>query len=96
MAKRKTIKVDDFRIKVNGMLRESTCDASIRKGMMAVLETILHDTGNYKGFRYLNQNEVPKGALAGIIWGANETSATSPNVSPHDFPDETRVEYFSA
>ncbi len=58
MAKRKTVAVDDLRSKVNHCLAESTCSPEVRRGMISVLETILHDTGNYRGFTYL-ESAVP-------------------------------------
>jgi|TARA_R110000803_G_scaffold20986_6_gene53355 hypothetical protein len=51
---RKTIKVEQLTKIVNNMLVNSTCSKEIRQGMIAVLESALHTTGNYNGFNYLN------------------------------------------
>ena len=51
---RKTIAVDDVRVIANRMLADSIDD--VREGRIAVtvmLERVLHDTGNYRGFQYL-------------------------------------------
>jgi hypothetical protein len=51
---RKTISVDSIRERVNTRIahREGTADS--RRALGALLESILHDSGNYKGFRYLD------------------------------------------
>lgn len=51
--KRKTFKVQDLVNRTNDRLRVSTCSPEVRLGMIAVLESILHETGNYRGFNYL-------------------------------------------
>lgn len=51
---RRTLRVDDLRAKVNAMLATSTCSPAERGAMATVLESVLHDTGNYRGFRYLD------------------------------------------
>ena len=92
---RKTFKVAEFKEQVNEMLATSTCSHEIREGMMTALEQVLHDTGNYYGFRYLDINQVPDGYAPGI------------NLDPYDreMPhrdyklrfigtDSTRVRYF--
>jgi hypothetical protein len=48
--KKKTIKVEDIRDTVNGMLLRDDITDDVRVGMCAVLENILHITGNYQGF----------------------------------------------
>lgn len=60
----------------------------MRQGHASLLGKILHDTGNYEGFTYLDATEVPKGELPGII--------RNPRVpeGPHEFPDESRRMYF--
>ena len=54
MAKTKSVKVDWVKKQVHTMLRESTCSPEIRLGFCSVLEQILHKTGNYNGFQYLD------------------------------------------
>lgn len=54
MAKRKTFDVAELVNLVNGICKDSDPEyAERRQGAMNVLECILHQTGNYKGFRYL-------------------------------------------
>lgn len=57
MASRKTIKVEDVKDRVNGFIAAHAANVpdgqATRMGMIDVLEAVLHDTGNYKGFRYL-------------------------------------------
>lgn len=54
MGKRRTIHVETLRAKVNSMIAASTCSPPERLAMANVLETVLHDTGNYRGFAYLD------------------------------------------
>lgn len=55
---RKTFSVDALRDMVNQMCKDSVPESQgIRQGAMLVLEQVLHDTGNYKGFRYLLEGE---------------------------------------
>lgn len=91
---RKTLDVVKFTAQINEVLSQSTCEPGIRQGMMTALETVLHQTGNYQGFRYLVENEVPSGHAPGI------------NISPVDGQylenfearfantDRTRVSYY--
>lgn len=53
-SKRKTYKIETLIEKVNGMLMGSAPDeGEARQGMATVLESVLHETGNYRGFSYL-------------------------------------------
>jgi len=57
MATRKTVQVADLRAKVNRMLADSAADAAGGRVALAVmLESVLLDTGNYKGFRFTDGN----------------------------------------
>ena len=47
---RKTLQVSKLIDDVNHLLDVSTCTPDVRFGMIAVLEQVLHDTGNYKGY----------------------------------------------
>ncbi len=42
---------------------------SYRRALVVTLEDILHETGNYRGFRYLDQSEVPPDNKPGINVG---------------------------
>jgi hypothetical protein len=55
---KKTFRVVDLIDKINRMLAISTCSQETRCGMIAVLESVLHDTGNYRGFNYIKDGVV--------------------------------------
>lgn len=51
--KRKTYSVDALRKRVNNMLEALGSSPTVEEqaaGLCLILETVLHDTGNYKGF----------------------------------------------
>ena len=93
--KRKTINVLKVLEKANHYLRHSQARSpegvaemeARRRGVASLLEGVLWETGNYEGFNYLSEGEVPTGELPGIV--RNETY-------PHEFPDESRRVYFRA
>jgi hypothetical protein len=63
----KTFKVQALLDMVNNSLATyQTEHRSEISGMVSVLEQVLHQTGNYNGFRYLEQPEVPFGCIPGI------------------------------
>ena len=63
---KKTIAVGTIKEEVNAMLACSEDSrVEFRKGMMFMLEKILNDTGNYKGYRYLAIDEI-NGSVPGI------------------------------
>lgn len=83
---RKTFNVEVFKHDVNNLLSESECSSDIRMGYILLLEKLLHQTSNYKGFGYLKSNEVPIGSLPGIHWD---------NGKPiFENTDRTRVHYY--
>ena len=82
----KTIKVVDLIEKVNRKNRVSTCSPDVRAGWNDLLATVLMDTNNYAGFRWLTASEIPVGEKPGI-------AGEHPNFT---FPDETRKAYFVA
>jgi hypothetical protein len=55
---KKTVKVKDLINRVNKMLDISTCSQEIRYGMIAVLETVLHDTGTYVGYNHILEGQI--------------------------------------
>lgn len=69
-------------------------DAIQLLGMIKVLEMVLHQTGNYRGFRFLMLDEVPDNHLPGIVvHGTIED--TPPEIRfKEGCVDKTRVEYF--
>lgn len=56
---RKTANVDSVRNRVNILLANPNVSDEYRLGAAAILESILHDTGNYKGYSYIGI-EFPK------------------------------------
>ena len=89
---RKTFKVNEFRDWVNERNRTSTCAPEIRQGWNTALENVLHDTGNYRGYGYLTEDEVPAGQRPGI----RQTlpyDQRKPGYKP-SFPDESRRYYY--
>ena len=63
---RKSFNVKAFRDKINWRLMNCTMPEDGLKELCLTLEDVLHDTGNYGGFRYLGSAEVPTGELPGI------------------------------
>ena len=55
---RKTLDVKMIRERVNKMLDVSTCTPEERFGMIAVLEMILHESGNYRGFNNIMEGTI--------------------------------------
>jgi len=90
---KKTIPVERVKELVNAYLTnmpvnigDGRMEEGVRLGAASLLEMILHETGNYQGYRYLKQDEVPKGAKPGII--------TDPVSGEHTFPDDSRRRYY--
>jgi len=88
VSKRKTISVKDLVILANHALTGSGSmfTPEYRKGVCGLISTVLHTTGNYEGFRYLDAREVPPGEKPGIVYGLE--------LNPNEFPDETRRAYY--
>jgi hypothetical protein len=87
--KRSTFRVDDLKDTINKCLRESTCSPLERDAMSSILESVLMDSGNYRGFRYLTYSEVPLGCEPGI-----EEQQGSDGILSFTYPDESRRKYF--
>jgi hypothetical protein len=69
--KRKTIAVEDLKEAINASLELSTCSPPERRAMASVLEQVLHRTGNYRGFRYL---ESANGRREDGVWKCDDDS----------------------
>lgn len=84
---KKTFNVDAFKDQINKMLATSLVTADLREGFIVALEQVLHDTGNYRGYRYLTVKEVPDGHKPGIRYEAGAPA--------HSFDDcdSTRRQY---
>jgi hypothetical protein len=90
---RKTFNVEELKEMVNSMCRFSIDDSKgIRQGAINVLEAVLHETGNYHGFRYLRADEMEAGYSVGI-------NTDEHGIALNDFglrfadTDDTRVQY---
>ena len=64
--KKKTFSVEAFKCSINDRLATSFISDRELQQLCLTLENILHETGNYGGFRYLNKSEVPAGCSPGI------------------------------
>ena len=95
MAKRKTVPVVDLVEQANLMLKVSTCEPAVRQGIINFIEHFLHETGNYQGFRYLMEDEVPEGEKPGVRYGRDERGMLMPLEYTERFKDtdQTRVQY---
>ena len=89
---RKTFDVLTFKNKVNGMLARSTCSAAEREVMSMLLTDVLHETGNYHGFRYLHVDEVPPGHNPGVRYA--EDGSVLPSEERFTDTDTSRVSYY--
>ena len=92
MSKRKTIEISKLVEMANGILQNSGSDCvGIRQGIMNLVEAALFETGNYKGFRYLDETEVSADSLPGI-----RDTVISSTRGPDNFKntDGTRVCYY--
>ena len=92
---RKTVEVEMMRKKANKMLASSYATWSkpdYRWGVILMIEDMLHATGNYNGFRYLDNFEVADGVLPGVRRG--EDGDTLSYEERFENTDETRRYYF--
>lgn len=64
---RKTFNVVEIITAINDVLKWAGSTPEYRLGQISIAENILHATGNYRGFRYLLESEVPTGQLPGMI-----------------------------
>ena len=98
MASRKTMNVEDLKDFANNQLASSIryerqkesfegIDAEFRQGVMAMIEAVLFETDNYKGYRYLAVDEIPTGCTPGIRRDRGEEKQ-------FENTDNTRVRYF--
>jgi hypothetical protein len=55
---RKTVEVGTLLYRLNYFLASDKSTAEEREVMCQFVEGILHDTGNYEGFRYLDTDEI--------------------------------------
>jgi hypothetical protein len=58
MTARKTVAVESLRERVNGMLADSVPEyTQARTALSVLLEGVLMDSGNYKGYRYTDLSD---------------------------------------
>lgn len=89
-APRKTINVDRVKELVNNVCLMSAKEKKdVRQGSMNILEAILHETGNYRGFSYLS--DVIDGQ-PGVRHDAN--GILLPYPERFENTDPTRVRYY--
>ena len=107
---RKTINVEKVKGMANRALEASMrwCDEEAkyvdvdrywRQGVMLMVEQVLMDSDNYKGFRYLREDEVPEKALPGIRetesgFGKSIEELEDIQFGRFENTDNTRVRYF--
>lgn len=96
MTKRKTVTIEFLKSEVNRKNRESTCDAKVRDGWNDLLESMLHATGNYNGYRNLLPTEVPKGHKPGMLEdrGAFPKALDVDNSDAFEGCDDSRKFYY--
>lgn len=91
MSKRKTIEISKLAEMANDILKNSGADyADIRQGTINLIESALMETGNYRGFRYLDETEVSANAKPGI----RDTASITRNQDNFRDTDSTRRYYF--
>lgn len=92
--KSKTISVEKIVKSVNSVLASSLHSREFRFGQMMLVENILHSTGNWRGYRFLLQSEVPSGELPGmVVNGTVENTPIDIRFAPGQI-DTTRIQYF--
>ena len=86
MKARKTVAIADLRNLVNTANAHGTQTREQRQGHNMLLDSALHLSGNYRGFRYLQVHEVPAGRAPGIVFDSSEDH-------DHEYPDDSRRYY---
>ena len=86
--RRKTISVEKMKLMINTANKSVYGTREQRQGANSILEHVLHETGNYKGFWHYRADELPndRRVKAGIIFDSVNHN--------HEFPDDSRVFYF--
>ena len=87
---RTTYDVAKLKGKINDVLLNSADkEKDARETLTALIESILMETGNYKGFRYLSVKDMEgsqNGISVGVIWDGDKPT--------WERADHTRVHYF--
>jgi len=100
---RKTFEVEALKNKVNGMLKNLPDeDVAARNALQVLVESVLHESGNYSGFQYLDARDM-EDSLHGTTVGINQdgnsqignyTTAEELYTLRFANTDRTRVKYF--
>ena len=92
---RKTFSVDEIKNIVNAALLNSCDDyKDFRIGQYTLLETILHATGNYSGYNYLDKQSMDKSSLGTVdSIGVREWQPESSRWNFEDTDDSRRYYY---
>ena len=96
---RKTFSVEKLKTSINNQILHSPdADVEVRQALFSTLESILHDTGNYAGFQYLDRADM-KFSQHGNTVGINTikgqvTDSDELYNARFDNTDRTRVRYF--
>jgi len=99
---RKTIQVEKLKDKVNGMIRDlPDSDIAGRIALQTIIENVLMDSGNYRGFSYLDTRDMTD-SRGGTTVGVNTIDpnldwtgkSSARHKAQFDNTDHTRVRYF--
>lgn len=86
--KKKTIQVSYLREKINKMILFSeNKNVNGREALIVLAESILHESGNYRGFGYIDKAV----SLTGSTFGVDHSR---PEGERFEGTDKTRVHYF--
>ena len=92
---RKTFSVEALKDRTNAYLAtDAKEDGAARQALMTILESVLHETGNYAGFGYLSSDQI---SITNARPGINTTvDGRMVEEYGHRFADtdRTRVKYF--
>ena len=95
MRKRKTVEIDEIKNHINTILSLDGMGKEYRWGVIQVLSNLLHNTGNYQGWRYLSNNDI---AAAGLKYTPGIRYDADNNLLEYDErfknTDETRRQYY--
>ena len=98
--RRKTAQVSELVKQLNSNLLNSdfqdldrTEGVGFRQGICAAIEQILHSTGNYQGFKYIDKKDAIKPYAFGIDY-SKLTDKVEEQVAAFEGADSTRRQYF--
>jgi hypothetical protein len=84
----KTLKVETIKSLANDVLRDSPNQMTEqRETIHCFVSNLLMQAKAYRGFNYLDENQVPKGHTFGIVFDETPTRK-------HQYPDPTRTFFY--